>query len=80
MDETGEIKVTGFNDQVDAWEKFIEEGKVYFLSKAKVGIAKKQFSNVNNEYEITLESGTEISLVSCYPSPFPCLQDTLSTE
>ena len=63
MDETGEIKVTAFNDQVDQWEKFVVEGQVYFLSKAKVGIAKKQFSNVNNEYEITLESGTDIQLV-----------------
>lgn len=65
LDETGEIKATGFNDAVDQFYNLLEEGKVYFVSKARVGIAKRQFSNVNNEYEITLESSTEINLVSC---------------
>lgn len=64
LDETGEIKATGFNDAVDQFYNMLEEGKVYFVSKARVGIAKRQFSNVNNEYEITMESGTEITLVS----------------
>ena len=64
LDDTGEIKATGFNDTVDLFYNMLEEGKVYFISKARVGIAKKQFSNVNNEYEISLESGSEISLVS----------------
>ena len=65
LDDTGEIKATGFNDTVDLFYNILEEGKVYFISKARVGIAKKQFSNVNNEYEISLESGSEITLVSC---------------
>lgn len=63
LDETGEIKATGFNDAVDQFYNLLEEGKVYFVSKARVGIAKRQFSSVNNEYEITMESGTEITLV-----------------
>lgn len=63
LDETGEIKATGFNDAVDQFYNLLEEGKVYFVSKARVGIAKRQFSNVNNEYEITLENSSEISLV-----------------
>ena len=64
MDETGEIRATGFNDAVDSFYSLLEEGKVYFVSKAKIGIAKKQFSNVNNEYEITIENQTEINIVS----------------
>lgn len=63
MDESGEIKITGFNDQCDAFFNLVEDGKVYFLTKGKVGIAKRQFSNVNNEYEVTLENGSEITLV-----------------
>lgn len=62
LDDSGEIKVTGFNDAVDNFYNLIEEGKVYFLSKARIGIAKKQFSNVANEYEITLDGNSEISL------------------
>lgn len=64
MDETGEIRATGFNDQVDAFYNVLEEGKVFFISKARINIAKKQFSNVNNEYEITFENQTEIEPVS----------------
>lgn len=60
MDETGEIRATGFNDTVDAFYNVLEEGKVYFISRARINIAKKQFSNVNNEYEIMLESSSEI--------------------
>lgn len=37
-----------------------EEGKVYYISKARVTMAKKQFSTLNNEYELGLEHGTEI--------------------
>lgn len=42
----------------------LEEGKVYYLSKARVTMARKQFSTLDNEYELTLEAGTEIELVS----------------
>lgn len=60
LDESGEIRATGFNDAVDRFYPLLQENKVYFISKAKVNIAKKQFSNLPNEYEIALESNSEI--------------------
>ncbi|WVF69368.1 hypothetical protein IAT40_004144 [Kwoniella sp. CBS 6097] len=60
MDETGEIRATGFNEAVDNFYNLLEEGKVFFVSRARINIAKKQFSNVNNEYEIMFENQTEI--------------------
>ncbi|KAI0748563.1 replication factor-a protein [Daedaleopsis nitida] len=60
MDESGEIRATGFNATVDEFYDRIQEGKVYLISKAKVNLAKKKFSNVNNEYELYLERNTEI--------------------
>ncbi|WFD05638.1 Replication factor A protein 1 [Malassezia vespertilionis] len=60
LDESGEIRATGFNDAVDRFYPMLQENKVYFISKAKVNIAKKQFSNLSNEYEIALESNSEI--------------------
>ncbi|PWN54342.1 replication factor-a protein [Violaceomyces palustris] len=60
LDESGEIKATGFNDAVDKFFPLLQENKVYLISKAKVNIAKKQFSNLQNEYEITFESHSEI--------------------
>ncbi|EIW60181.1 replication factor-a protein [Trametes versicolor FP-101664 SS1] len=60
MDESGEIRATGFNATVDELYDRIQEGKVYFISKAKVNLAKKKFSNIANEYELALERNTEI--------------------
>ncbi|KAI5295387.1 Replication factor A protein 1, partial [Ascosphaera acerosa] len=45
IDATGEIRATGFNEQVDKFFHVLEE-------------AKKQFSNVNNDYELMFESDT----------------------
>lgn len=63
MDETGEIKATGFNQAVDELYDKIQEGKVYFISRARVNMAKKKFSNVNNEYELNFERNTEVEEV-----------------
>ena len=70
----GEIRATGFNDAVDNFYELLKEGKVYFVSRARINIAKKQFSNVNNEYEITFENNTEIEPVCCpYPERAPLI-------
>ncbi len=66
MDESGEIRATGFNATVDELYDRIQEGKVYFISKAKVNLAKKKFSNIPNEYELALERNTEIEEVGCH--------------
>ena len=63
MDETGEIRGTGFNLTVDQLYDKFEEGKAYYISKARVNLAKKQFNNVANEYEISLEKNTEVEEV-----------------
>lgn len=61
LDETGEIRATGFNDSVDQWYETIQEGNVYYVSSpCRVSLAKKQFSNVNNDYELTFENGTVV--------------------
>ncbi|KAG1132066.1 hypothetical protein G6F42_002685 [Rhizopus arrhizus] len=60
MITNGEIKATAFNGQVNRFYHLLEEGKVYYVSQAKVIIAKKQFSNLNNEYELTLNADTQI--------------------
>lgn len=61
LDESGEIKATGFNDQCDTFYDLLQEGNVYYFSTpAKCNMAKKQYSNVNNDYEIQLEANTKI--------------------
>ena len=70
LDQTGEIKATAFGDQVTHLYHVLEEGKVYYISKARVTMARKQFSNLNNEYELGLEPNTEIEAVSFTCSVF----------
>ncbi|TAQ90680.1 hypothetical protein B7494_g1013 [Chlorociboria aeruginascens] len=61
LDETGEIKATAFNDQVDALYEILQEGSVYYISSpCRVQLAKKQFSNLANDYEMTFERDTLI--------------------
>lgn len=61
LDESGEIKATGFNEHVDRLYPLLKEGHVYYVSKAKVNIARKKFSNLSNEYEIAFDRDTQIS-------------------
>lgn len=61
LDESGEIKATGFNDQCDAFYDLLQEGSVYYISTpCRVSLAKKQFSNLPNDYEIAFERDTVI--------------------
>ncbi|SPJ91502.1 probable single-stranded DNA-binding protein 68k chain [Fusarium torulosum] len=61
LDESGEIKATGFNDQCDAFYDRLQEGSVYYISTpCRVALAKKQFSNLTNNYELTFERDTVI--------------------
>ncbi|KAK6501945.1 Replication factor A protein 1 [Arthrobotrys musiformis] len=63
MDQTGEIKATGFGDQVDSLYHVFEEGSVYLVSKCKVQIAKRQYSNVDNDYELVFDRDSEVQKV-----------------
>ncbi|KAF2753828.1 subunit of heterotrimeric replication factor [Pseudovirgaria hyperparasitica] len=61
LDDSGEIKATGFNEQCDALYDVFQEGGVYFISSpCRVNLAKKQFSNLNNDYELSFERDTAV--------------------
>lgn len=61
LDESGEIRATGFNDQCDALYELVQEGSVYYISTpCGVKMAKKQFSNLNNDYELSFERDTVV--------------------
>ncbi|KAI8998395.1 replication protein A 70 kDa DNA-binding subunit [Gaertneriomyces semiglobifer] len=61
VDDSGEIRATAFNDAVTAFYDVLQEGQVYYVSRAPIKVAKKQFSNVNNDYEMSIDPGTVIS-------------------
>ncbi|KAF6764012.1 hypothetical protein DFP72DRAFT_873992 [Ephemerocybe angulata] len=67
MDDSGEIRGTAFNMVADDLYPQLQEGKVYYVSKARVNLAKKKFSNLTNDYELGLEKGTEIEEYNFVP-------------
>jgi len=60
MDETGGIRGTGFNSAADKLYDKFKEGKVYYISKARVNLANKKFNNVANDCQLTLGDNTEV--------------------
>ncbi|KAI5821081.1 hypothetical protein BZA77DRAFT_298669 [Pyronema omphalodes] len=62
LDETGEIRATAFGQEVDTFYEVLQEQNVYYISKCRVNIAKKQFSNVKNDYELMIGRDTVIEL------------------
>lgn len=61
MDDTDEIRATGFNSECDSFYDMIQEGSIYYVSfPCQVKLANKKFSNLKNDYELTFERGTII--------------------
>ncbi|KAK2078687.1 hypothetical protein QBZ16_003527 [Prototheca wickerhamii] len=63
----GEIRVVGWNDQVDRWFGKVEVGKVYMLSKASLRNKRGNFNQTRHQFEIHLENGTKIDEVADEP-------------
>lgn len=66
VDESGEIRMTGFNQEVDKFFSLVEVGKVYYVSKCSLKIANKQYTSVKNDYEMTLNG--ESTIIPCEDS------------
>lgn len=63
VDESGEIRITAFNKEVDKFFSLVEQGKVYYISKATLKAANKQYTTLKNDYEMTLHAHS--SIVPC---------------
>lgn len=72
MDDSGEIKGTAWNAVVDDLFEKLQENRVYFFSKARVNLAKKKFSTVSNDYELSFDRGTEIE--ECHDVDVPVIR------
>lgn len=82
LDDSGEIRATGFNDQCDMLYDLFQEGSVYYISSpCRVQLAKKQFSNLSNDYELTFERDTVVEKASLRDNHLPPpLIDRLSSR
>ena len=76
LDESGEIRATGFNAECDMLYDIFQEGEVYYISSpCRVQLAKKQFTNLSNDYELTFERDTQVEKVCCL---FPTYQRVIT--
>ena len=60
MDQTGEIRASGFNEQVDKFYDMLQIDGVYYVSRCQLKTANKQYSKLNNDYEMTFGNDTVI--------------------
>jgi len=59
----GEIRGTAFGDTATSFEEIIQADRTYYFSNGQLKIANKQYSKMNNDYEITF--GKESTLQLC---------------
>ncbi|KAJ7377288.1 single-stranded DNA binding [Desmophyllum pertusum] len=62
VDESGEIRATGFNDAVDKFYELLEVNKVFYVSKCSLRTANKQYSTIKNDYEMYLNNDSIIEV------------------
>ena len=73
MDDSGEIRITAFKDQCDAFFDKAVVGKVYFISNCSVKNANKQYSKLNNDYELTFKDNGTFDLCEDNTDDIPCI-------
>jgi len=59
----GQIKATMFKDACEKFYDVFQENQVYTISKGQLKPAQKKFNRLPNEYELTLNSDAEVTLV-----------------
>lgn len=64
LDESGEIRATMFNDAVEKFSPIFQVGNVYMISKAQIRHANKKYSSLKHDYELTIDTDTEVQLVN----------------
>lgn len=69
IDESGDIRITGFKEDVDKFYDLIEQGKVYYIANATLKPANRQYNNTSHDYEMTLRRETSIT---------PCIDEDVS--
>jgi replication factor A1 len=72
LDDSGEVRLSGFTQAAESFYDILEENQVYFFKNFSVKPANRQFSQLDNDYEIQFTGETQV---------LPCLEnnDTIPT-
>jgi replication factor A1 len=60
LDATGEIKASGFGESIDKYYDLLQVDRVYYISRATLKTANRQYSKLDNDYEMTFTNDTVI--------------------
>ncbi|XP_033230461.1 replication protein A 70 kDa DNA-binding subunit-like isoform X2 [Belonocnema kinseyi] len=60
IDESAEIRCTGFKEQCDVFYDSFEVGRIYYITRCQVKPADKRFTNIKHDFELVLNSDTAI--------------------
>jgi len=60
-DASAEIRGTFFGAAVDKYYETVHEGGVYYMAGGAVKPAKRQYTSINNEWEITFGDRTTVT-------------------
>ncbi|KXN73660.1 replication factor-a protein [Conidiobolus coronatus NRRL 28638] len=71
IDQSGEIRATCFHTEVDKFFDSVKLDKVYHLSGAKVVPARKEYTNLEHDFELTFSSLTNLIPADEYDSKIP---------
>lgn len=74
LDESGEIRATAFNEQCDKFFDAMEVNKVYYISKANLKTANKNFTSIKNDYEMSFTGDTTVVLCTDSSNSIPMIQ------
>lgn len=58
VDQSGAIRATAFNSECEKFYPILQVGKVFYIAKATLKPANRQFNTTKNEYEMTLNPDT----------------------
>lgn len=61
-DGSGEIRANFFGKAVDKWYNYIEEGRIYVISKGNVKPKNKKYNMLNHDCELSLDENSIIEL------------------
>ncbi|CAF1562798.1 unnamed protein product [Rotaria magnacalcarata] len=62
VDQSGEIRAAAFNADCEKIHAMLEVGKVYYISRASLKPANRQFNSLKNDYEMAFNHDTCIEL------------------
>ncbi|XP_033126766.1 replication protein A 70 kDa DNA-binding subunit-like [Anneissia japonica] len=74
VDQSGEIRATAFKEQCQKYYDLIQIGKVYLISKCGLKPANKQYTSIDNDYEMTFNHETIVQPVDEDVEEIPGMQ------